>query len=57
MDWSTAHSAPAEDDPQRVCAVYLTVEGGALTLEGDAAEPFFCWDTPLDEWVEPESAS
>ena len=30
---------------------------GALTLQGDAAEPFFCWDTPLDEWAEPESAS
>lgn len=57
VDWTKAHNALAEDEPQRVCAVYLVVEGGALTLQGDAAEPFFCWDTPLDEWAEPESAS
>ncbi|HEU5083730.1 MAG TPA: ABC transporter substrate-binding protein [Acidimicrobiales bacterium] len=56
VDWTTAHDAGAPDDARRTCAAYLIVKGGALELQGDPAEPFFCWDTPLDEWAEPETA-
>jgi branched-chain amino acid transport system substrate-binding protein len=54
VDWSTAHDAPTPETEQRVCAAYLVVRDGTLELEGDPAEPFFCWDAPLDEWAEPE---
>lgn len=56
VDWTTAHDAPRDGDEYRVCAAYLVVRDGALELEGDPAEPFYCWDMPLDEWAEPETA-
>ena len=55
VDWTTAHDAGGPDDPRRVCAAYLVVKGGTLELQGDPAEPFFCWQMPLDEWQEPET--
>lgn len=56
VDWTTAHDAGDATTERQVCAAYLIVKGGALELQGDPAEPFFCWDTPLDEWAEPETA-
>jgi ABC-type branched-subunit amino acid transport system substrate-binding protein len=55
VDWTTAHDAGGPDTERRVCAAYLIVRGGELELQGDPAEPFFCWDTPLEEWEEPEA--
>ena len=54
-DWTTAHTARTADEPGRVCSAYLRVTGGELELLGDPSEPFFCWDLPLEEWVEPET--
>ena len=55
VDWTTAHDAPTEETEYRTCTVYLQVTDGALELLGDPAEPFSCWDLPLDEWTEPET--
>ena len=59
VDWTVAHDAgePGNPTADEICAVYLEVQsGGELELQGDPAEPFNCWDWPLEEWVEPRTA-
>lgn len=55
VDWTTAHDAPTADSSYQTCTVYLQVTDGALDLLGDPAEPFNCWQMPMDEWTEPET--
>jgi branched-chain amino acid transport system substrate-binding protein len=55
VDWTTAHTAPDPGASWRNCSTYMVVRDGELELQGDPAEPFFCWDLPLDEWAEPET--
>lgn len=57
VDWTVAHDAgePGSPSIDRMCAAYLEVRDGALELLSDPAEPFSCWDLPLEAWTEPET--
>jgi len=58
IDWSRQHEPWTNDDPathgpKQNCATYVRVKDGAFELIGDAAKPFFCWDSASTEWAEP----
>lgn len=54
VDWATGHTSPGADgEPFRFCLSLLQIRGGSLELLGDPAEPWYCFDGPLDEWTEP----
>jgi hypothetical protein len=53
VDWSTAHNAPAQGDPYAFCMTYVRVVGGAFEMASDPAEPWDCFEMPMDAWVEP----
>jgi hypothetical protein len=58
VDWSRQHEPWTDEDPSvngpaQNCANYVRVEDGAFELVGDAAKPFFCWESSSTEWAEP----
>ena len=53
VDWSTAHTAPAEGDPFTFCMTYVRIVGGAFEMASDPAKPWQCFDLPLAEWAPP----
>ena len=52
VDWTKAHDAPKPDEPRQTCTSFLRVRSGQLELVGDPAEPFFCWDLPMEEYTQ-----
>ena len=53
VDWSTAHTAPAQGDAFTFCMTYVKVVDGAFEMASDPAEPWDCFDLPFDAWVDP----
>jgi ABC-type branched-subunit amino acid transport system substrate-binding protein len=54
VDWTTAHTAPTEDEARTFCMAYLKVQpDGSLETVEDPATPFACYDLPLESWTEP----
>ena len=54
MDWATGHQEPgANGEPFTFCWAILEVVGGTTEMFSDPAEPWWCFDGPLDEYVEP----
>ena len=35
------------------CMTYVRVVGGAFEMASDPAEPWVCFDMPMDAWVDP----
>jgi len=52
VDWTTAHNAPADEDPRRMCMSFLRIKNGAPELVGDPAKPFYCFEMPMTKWVD-----
>jgi hypothetical protein len=55
VDWTTAHDSPGEGEPYTFCSAYVRITGGETEVAGDPAEPFYCYEAPIEEWAEPET--